>query len=104
MELYYAVLVIAFIAALLAVEALYGMWNAARGPEARRVEQRIRSLSAGGHAERDLGLLEKQELAKMPAFERLLLQVPRAHQLDRLLVQSGLNLSVARFFFWTGVL
>lgn len=100
MELYYAVLVIAFIASLLAVEALYGMWNVARGPEARRVEQRIRALSGGGHAESsELKLLKNRQLAKVPAIERLLLEVPRVHQLDRLLVQSGLSLSVAMFFW-----
>ncbi len=104
MELYYAVLVIAFIAALLAVEALYGMWNAARGPEARRVEQRIQALSAGGHAQAEVNLIKKRELAKTPAVEQALLQLPRVHQLDRLLVQSGMNMSVAVFFMWTAVL
>lgn len=104
MELYYAVLVIAFIAALLAVEALYGMWNTARGPEARRIEQRIRSLSAGGHGDEEVKLLKQRQLAKSPAVQRLLLEVPRVHRLDRLLVQSGLNMSVAMFFFWSGLL
>lgn len=104
MELYYAVLVIAFIAALLAVEALYGMWNTARGPEARRIEQRIRSLSAGGHGDQEIKLLKQRQLAKSPAVQRLLLEVPRVHRLDRLLVQSGLNMSVAMFFFWSGLL
>ncbi len=104
MELYYAALGIAFIAALLAVEALYGMWDAARGPEARRVENRLRSLSAGGHAAREIKLLKQRELSKTPAIEKVLLELPRIHQLDRLLVQSGMSMSVAMFFFWTCLL
>lgn len=101
MVLYYAVLVIAFIAALMAVESLYGMWNTMRGPEAMRLENRLQSLSAGGHAKKEVSLLKQRELSKSPMLEQILLELPRVHQLDRLLVQSGMNMSVAIFMFWS---
>lgn len=100
MELYYVVMVVAFIAGLLAVEALYGMWNVNRGPEARRVSQRLRIMSAGGHAQEELDVLKKRDISKLPTLERWLLSLPRFDQLDRLLVQSGLNLSVSSFLLW----
>ena len=100
MELYYAVLVVAFIAALLAVEALYAVWNTSHGPEARRIAQRIRVMSVGGHATEKLDILKKRELSKLPPMERWLLALPRADRLDRLLVQSGLNIAVSAFLVW----
>lgn len=100
MALYYVVMVVAFIAGLLAVEALYGVWNVNRGPEARRVAQRLRLMSAGGHAAEELDVLKKRDVSKLPRFERWLLTLPRADLLDRLLVQSGLNLSVSAFLLW----
>lgn len=95
MELYYVILVVAFIAGLLAVEALYGFWNATRGPEAVRVEKRLRLMSAGGHGEESSSILKKRQLAKTAGMERFLLQLPRIHELDRLLVQAGSSLSVS---------
>lgn len=95
MELYYVILVVAFIAGLLAVEALYGFWNATRGPEAVRVEKRLRLMSAGGHGEEGGSILKKRQLAKTAGMERFLLQMPRIHELDRLLVQAGSSLSVS---------
>lgn len=95
MELYYVILVVAFIAGLLAVEALYGFWNATRGPEAVRVEKRLRLMSAGGHGEESSSILKKRQLAKTAGMEKFLLQLPRIHELDRLLVQAGSSLSVS---------
>lgn len=98
MELYYVVLAVSFIAALLAVEALYGMWNSSRGPEARHVAQRIRIMSAGGHADEEIEVLKKRDVSRLPAIDRLLLELPRIENLDRLIVQSGLSIGVSTFF------
>ncbi|PWB54689.1 MAG: pilus assembly protein TadB [Nitrosomonadales bacterium] len=104
MELYYVILVVAFIAGLLAVEALYGFWNATRGPEAVRVEKRLRLMSAGGHGEEGGSILKKRQLAKTAGMERFLLQMPRIHELDRLLVQAGSSLSVSMLMLLMAVL
>jgi tight adherence protein B len=53
-------------------------------------------MSAGAEI-KDSSLLKQRMLAQTPTMDRLLLQIPRIHQLDRLLMQSGLRLSVAGF-------
>ena len=94
---YYLFVILAFIAVVLFLEGSYLAWNAYKGPEAKRVERRLRAMSAGAHESGDLSIVKKRLLAESPALERLLLEVPRVHQLDRLLLQSGLTLNVASF-------
>jgi energy-coupling factor transporter ATP-binding protein EcfA2 len=65
-----------------------------RGPEARRMERRLRAMSAGGHGEEQLSLLKRRTLAESPAYAQLLMMVPRVASIDRMLMQSGLTLSV----------
>ena len=78
------------------LEGAYLAWNASRGPEAKRIEGRLRAMSAGVGT-RESSLVKQRLLSKTPALDRLLLQTPRIHQLDRLLVQSGLQLTVGGF-------
>jgi tight adherence protein B len=95
--LYYVFGTLIFIAVVLLVEGLYLGWNSSRGPEAGRVARRLRMMSAGAHSKHKGDSLIKQRLlAESPAMQRFLLSMPRVHQLDRLLEQSGLNWSVAR--------
>lgn len=94
MELYHLILVGAFIAGLLGVEALYGVWSTTQSPEARRVERRLRLMSAGGHVEEASDLFKKRDLSRLPRMERALLSLPRIRELDKLLVQAGSSLSV----------
>jgi len=96
--LYYVFGILTFIAVVLLIEGLYLSWNATRGPEAERVARRLRLMSAGAHGERQTSTLIKQRLLSgSPALHRFLLQLPRVRQLDRILEQSGLSWSVARF-------
>ena len=54
-----------FVAVILAIEGAYIWWNAAYGPEARRMAERIRRMSAGGHASTaDHALLKQRMLAE----------------------------------------
>lgn len=94
---YYLFVVLAFIAVVLFLEGAYLAWNAYKGPEAKRIERRLRAMSAGAHEDGELSIVKKRLLAESPAMERLLLEIPRVHQLDRLLLQSGLTLNVAGF-------
>jgi tight adherence protein B len=85
-----------FIAVVLLVEGAYLMWNTSKGPEAKRIARRLRLMSAGTSlAGEEVSILKSRMLSESPAVERLLLQVPRVRQLDRLLEQSGLTWSVA---------
>lgn len=87
-----------FIAVVLLLEGVYATWNTSRGPEAKRIARRLRVMSAGTHAgQHDLSILKKRLLSETPGVQRLLLQAPRIHTLDRLLEQSGLKLNVAQF-------
>lgn len=93
--LYYLFVVLGFIAAVLFLEGSYLAWTAYKGPEAMRITRRLRAMSAGAHENVGLSIVKQRLLAETPTLERLLLEIPRIHQLDRLLVQSGLGMNVA---------
>ena len=94
--LFYQFVVLGFLAVVLFLEGAYLAWNAYKGPEAKRIERRLRAMSAGA-ATHASSLVKQRLLAEIPVLDRLLLQIPRVHQLDRLLLQSGLTLNVAGF-------
>lgn len=95
-NLYYLFIVLAFLAVVLFLEGSYLAWNAYRGPEAKRMEKRLRAMSAGVEVQGS-SLLKQRMLAQTPTMDRLLLRIPRIHKLDRLLMQSGLRMTVAGF-------
>lgn len=99
-NLYYLFIVLAFLAVVLFLEGTYLAWNAYRGPEAKRMEKRLRAMSAGIEVQGS-SLLKQRMLAQTPTIDRLLLQIPRIHRLDRLLMQSGLKMTVAGFLSLT---
>lgn len=90
-----------FVAVVLFVEGAYVWWSDVRGPEARRVERRLRMMSAGAHDEQHASVLKQRLLSMSPRLQQALLRVPRIHRLDRLLEQSGLPWSVAQYLLFT---
>jgi tight adherence protein B len=82
-------LILGFVAVVLLFEGIYAYWNDTRSPEVRRVAQRLRAISAGGHAESEARLFKERVLSHTPSVQRLLLLLPRVHHLDRLLLQAG---------------
>lgn len=95
--------VIAFVAVVLLIEGLYMMWNSYKGPEARKIEQRLRALSASlDHSER-AAVLKNRLLSEVPAMEKFLLGIPRISNLDRFIEQSGLDWTVAKLL-WLSLL
>lgn len=82
-------LILGFVAVVLLFEGIYAYWNDTRSPEVRRVAQRLRAISAGGHAEGEAKLFKERVLSHTPSVQRLLLLLPRVHHLDRLLLQAG---------------
>ncbi|MDC8759256.1 type II secretion system F family protein [Janthinobacterium fluminis] len=102
--LYYIFATLIFVAVVLLIEGLYLSWNSSKGPEAERVARRLRVMSAGSHGgEQNVTMIRKRLLSKTPAFQRILLEIPRVHGLDRLLEQSGLSWSVAEFGALSGL-
>jgi tight adherence protein B len=92
---YYLFVALTFFASVLLFEGIYLMWNSYKGPEAKRIEKRLQAMSAGANHQNRL--VKKRLLSKIPAVEKWLLEIPRIHQLDRIILQSGLNLSLAKF-------
>lgn len=94
--LYYATGILVFLAVVLLIEGMYLTWNSAKGPEAERVARRLRMMSAGGHAGAEsASMIKKRLLSETPVMQRLLLQMPRVSQIDRLLEQSGMTWTVS---------
>ncbi len=88
--------VVAFVAVVMFAEALYLIWNTYKGPEAKKVEQRLRALSASADSTERTAVLKTRLLSEVPTIERLLLAFPRVHQIDRFILQSGVDLTVGK--------
>jgi len=87
--------VLVFIAVVLLLEGCYLLWKTYRGPQAKKIERRLKALSAAGDAATQSHLLRQRTTGQLPPLERLLLRLPRAHQLERWLLQANLNWSVS---------
>ncbi|MGQ0442055.1 MAG: type II secretion system F family protein [Methylophilaceae bacterium] len=96
---FYAFAILLFAAVIFLIESAYLWWTSTRGEEAKRIERRLRLMSAGAHGNNEqLSILKQRFLSESPTAERLLLQVPRIHSLDRILEQSDIGWSVAKLF------
>ena len=98
---YYLFIALVFIAIVLFLEGVYLTWNTYKGPEAVRIEKRLQAISAGWEDSIEQNLIKQRLLSSSPTIERLMLQIPRIHSLDRLLIQSGMQTSVASFLGYT---
>ena len=96
-NLFFVFILLAFIALVLLLEGLYLTWNAYRGPEAKRIERRLRAMSAGGSGGAEASILKQRLLSEAPALQRWVLGLPRIGELDKLLQQSGSTWSVTVF-------
>lgn len=96
MSLSYALFIVfGFIAVVLLLEGAFQLWSDTRSPEVRRIQQRLRVMAVGHHGEEDVSLLKQRVLSTTPSVQRLLLQLPKIHLLDGLLVQAGSTTTVA---------
>lgn len=87
--LYQIFLLFCFLAVVLALEGGYLAWNDSRGPEAQRLQRRLRAMSAGEHGAATVQLSKQREAAEINGLERLLLRLPRLPWLERCLLQAG---------------
>jgi tight adherence protein B len=90
---FYVFILLIFVSVVFLLEGAYLTWNAYKGPEINRIERRLRAMSAGA-ATGEASLLKERLLSDTRSIERLLLRVPRIRHLDRLLLQSGLEMNV----------
>ena len=102
---FYGFAVLLFAACILMVEGAWLWWSGTHGSAARRINRRLRLMTARGEAGGErISILKQRRYARAPGLERLLRRVPQAAQLDHLLLQSGLSWSVAQFIGVTGAL
>jgi tight adherence protein B len=96
--------VLVFIAVLLLLEGAYLLWKSYKGPKAKKIEIRLRALSASRDNSKQTHLLKQRMLSEVPAIERLLLSMSRAQRLDRYILQAGLDWTVSRLLLSCGAL
>ena len=97
-------LALAAVSLLLLLVASLQIWRTYKGPLAQKIEMRLKALSAAGDDSLQSQLLRERLLSQLPALERLLLTIPRAHRLDDYILQSGLNWSVSKLLLSSVVL
>ncbi|KPV40098.1 hypothetical protein AN478_08040 [Thiohalorhabdus denitrificans] len=95
---FYAISALVFLAVVLLVEGLYQLFRSFRSQGRSRFLNQIRTLSAGGeHGMEAPDLVKRERFSDLPWLDRLLAYIPRIQTLDRMLVRSGVNLTVPRF-------
>ncbi|MCC6071524.1 type II secretion system F family protein [Massilia sp. GCM10020059] len=95
-SLYFLFATLIFVAVVLLVEGAYLAWNSTKGPEAERLTRRVRVMSAA-HSGKAVSITKKRVLSSSPLLLKLLSAMPHVAALDRLLLQSGKEWSVAKF-------
>lgn len=95
-SLYFLFATLIFVAVVLLIEGAYLAWNSTKGPEAERLTRRVRVMSAA-HSGKAVSITKKRVLSSNPFLLKLLSAMPHVAALDRLLLQSGKEWSVARF-------
>lgn len=98
------IIALVFVAVLLLLEALRVLWKQYKSPEAKRLERRLRALSAAHDRSAPTKLVKERALSDIPRLQRALQRTPRAYQLDRVIVQSGLEWSVSGLLLGCAIL
>jgi tight adherence protein B len=88
--------VLVFVAVILLLEGLYLVWKTYKGPQATKIQRRLNALSAAADGSAQSNLVRNRMLSELPPFQRFLLRLPRAHQLDRMLLQANLDWTVSK--------
>lgn len=94
--MYFVFAILIFLAVVLLIEGAYLAWNSTRGPEAQRLNMRLRAMAASEQA-KSVAIAKKRTLSDHPLLDRLLAALPKVGALDRLLIQSGKQWTVAGF-------
>ena len=88
--------VLVFVAVLLLLEGLYIVWKSYKGPEATKIEMRLRALSGSRDKSAQARFLKDRMLSEVPVLQRYLLAMPRAQRLDKFILQAGLDWPVSK--------
>lgn len=93
-----AFVVLLFAAVILMIEGAWLWWSGAHGSGARRIAKRLRLMAERGEGgvER-VDILKRRTYCGSPALEKQLRRIARLGALDNLLLQAGVQWSVAQF-------
>jgi len=92
---FFVISLLVFISVMLLLEGIYLIWRSYKGPEARKIDRRLRALSASHDSATRAQLLRERVLSEIPLLQQMLLRMPRARHLDRLILQAGLDWTVS---------
>lgn len=90
-----------FVAVVLFLEGGYLWWASTHSADVKRLNRRLEEVATGTQSKRQASLYKEQNATGSAAGDRLLAAVPRLHGLNRLIIQSRLNLTLAQFAGWT---
>jgi len=103
--IFYASVILVFIAVVLAIEGVWEFWNSRHGPAARRLESRIKSVSAANGVPREVvSMLKSGARDSDSPLRRRLARLSVAKALARQLQQAGLNWTVAKLLGFCAML
>lgn len=90
-----------FVAVVLFLEGGYLWWKSTHSAEVKRLNRRLDEVASGIRSAKPATLYKEQNAAGSAAGDRLLAAVPQLHGINRLIVQSRLQLTLAQFAGWT---
>lgn len=90
-----------FLAVVFFLEGAYLWWASGHSSEAKRLNRRLEEVATGASAGQPASLFKDQSLSGSKLGDQLLAKVPRLGSLNRLIVQSRLDLTLAQFVGWT---
>lgn len=93
-----------FIAVVLFLEGAYLWWASSHSAEVKRLNRRLEEVATGAQGARPASLYKEQNATGSATGDRMLAAIPRLDGLNRLIVQSRLNLTLAQFLGWTAAL
>jgi tight adherence protein B len=93
--------VLLFAAVILLIEGAYLWWAGTHGGEARRISRRLRNMSGGATDGERISILKQRRYSQFDDLDHFLHRLRLANAIDRVLVQAGVQWSVAQFLFAT---
>lgn len=99
--IFYLIIALVFFTIVLMIAGFYSLWNIYKSPEAIRINDRLAKINETWSDNKKTTLIKKRLLSESIVLDSQLKKIPYIHKLDRILLQSGLELSVSNFLFYS---
>lgn len=90
-----------FLAVVFFLEGAYLWWASGHSPEAKRLNRRLEEVATGAATGQPTSLFKDPSVSGSALGDNLIARIPRLGGLNRLIVQSRLDLTLAQFIGWT---